>query len=534
MSAIATGALILTIPLAISTSSKKWTIKTLAKGIVFYPLIYLFIWGIQPPQTPLIMVTAFFALLGFNGIVELFLSEELESSSVSSPPLIMTGLGFGVLILIAIIVAIGSSLMVQDLYQLTNFQIVENASQLPEANISHLRLVPYETAKWKSDKVVGELGYKCKVGEPDIHKYKGRLVWLTPLEHIGLWQWNKFKYTEGYVIVDAEDPDKEATLVTGHKLRYIPSGYFRNDLHRHVYKKYPYLYIGQPVFHIDNEDMPKFVVPLIRPGYWFKGTETELVLVVDPESGEIEEYRDLDELPSWIDRAIDEKLAEKYTMWFGKWVYGLINTLFSHRDMKRPTGELSRSVDPDTGKIITRAGEVGDVFFVDAGNNTWWYTMMTSWGGDESTTGYVMMDTRTGKAFYYKAPGYFNDLAAAKNAENRVSQYVGYGSSQPIFYKIYGVETWVIPILDQENKVQMIGIVQANTGLAVADTTIEKALALYRQELGMEEPTGPEKPVERTLQELIRQLKELFSNATRLFDELENELDKLTTNTTAS
>ena len=78
-------------------------------------------------------------------------------------------------------------------------------------NSSHIRLVSYETAQWRSDKVIGSLGYKSEIGDPDIQMLNGTLVWITPLDFSGVikaWSYSG-EGTGGYVIVNAEDPKPE-------------------------------------------------------------------------------------------------------------------------------------------------------------------------------------------------------------------------------------------------------------------------------------------------------------------------------------
>ena len=102
-----------------------------------------------------------------------YISFKMEKSKKMLPGII--------LIFILLITAISPFLMTKDLYGLTD--IVEIDGKPVEIDTTHVRQVNYEYAKWKADKVVGELGNRVMIGELEIILYQGKLTWVCPLIH---------------------------------------------------------------------------------------------------------------------------------------------------------------------------------------------------------------------------------------------------------------------------------------------------------------------------------------------------------------
>ncbi|MCK5024713.1 MAG: hypothetical protein KAR56_03765, partial [Thermoplasmata archaeon] len=142
------------------------------------------------------------------------------------------------LIFVLLITAVSPFLMTKDLHGLTD--IVEVDGKPVEIDTRHVRQVNYEYAKWKADKVVGEMGNRVMIGELEIVLYQGKLTWVCPLIHRDFFkQWN-FDVTPGYILVDGEDPAKEAIMVDDYAVDYSYEGeYFSQYMHRIVYNEYP-------------------------------------------------------------------------------------------------------------------------------------------------------------------------------------------------------------------------------------------------------------------------------------------------------
>jgi hypothetical protein len=108
------------------------------------------------------------------------------------------------LVIVFIIVALSPLMMTSQLHDLTGMQ--EVAGKPVEIDTTHIRQVNYEFAKWKADKVIGELGNRLELGELEIILYQGRLTWVCPLVHRGFLKEWEYDTTPGYILVDGEDP----------------------------------------------------------------------------------------------------------------------------------------------------------------------------------------------------------------------------------------------------------------------------------------------------------------------------------------
>ena len=67
---------------------------------------------------------------------------------------------------------------------------------------------------------------------------------------------------------------------------------------------------------------------------------------------------------------------------------------------------------------------------------SYWYTGITSSGGDESTVGFMLVDSRTKEAKLYMQTG-ATETAAMTSAEGKV-QEKNYDATFPVMYNIYG------------------------------------------------------------------------------------------------
>ena len=370
-------------------------------------------------------------------------------------------------------------------------------NQIPDAEISDdmisstnpdkIRQVPIEFAIWKADKVIGELGNRLGIYDIHVQIYQNNIVWVSPLEFTNFWKWLRFKESQGYVIVDAENPKKEVIKIDNRNFKYMQNAYFQRNIFRHVYQQFPQYRLEEFSFEIDEDGNPWWTITAVVPTVWASGEKVEGVILVNPENGDTYFYKDA---PYWVDRVIPERVAEDYNFWFGAYKHGYINTLFTQRDMHLPT---------------TKLGAI-DVFAVRSGNDLVWFTGHTSPSSkDQSLVGYSTINTRTGKFTYFKnITGFYNEIAALSNANSKVSNFEGYHGTQPVFYNLLGELSWVIPILSSNNELQKIAIVHAKTGNVAIGDTLEESLKEYKKFL-LENSLITDKDKENTEDVIIRQ-----------------------------
>ncbi|MGG7060583.1 cell shape-determining protein, partial [Clostridium tertium] len=115
-------------------------------------------------------------------------------------------------------------------------------------------------------------------------------------------------------------------------------------------------------------------------------------------------------------------------------------------------------------------------------NKAYWYTGITSSGGDESTIGFMLVDTRTKEAKLYKQPG-ATETAAMRSAEGKV-QEKNYEATFPVMYNILGKPTYVSSLKDKAGLVKMVSFVSVEdfSVLGLGETK-EEALRNYREAL---------------------------------------------------
>jgi len=347
--------------------------------------------------------------------------------------------------------------------------VTVSQEMMPVMDLEHIRLVPIENALWKAQKVVGNMGTGFEVGNLSIQMVDGKLYWVAPLEFRGLFKWLSFKESPGYIIVDAQDPDASAEFKPA-IINYTPSAFFAKDLSRHIYNRYSNVLLLEPSFELDDELKPWFIMSVGKPTVGKTGAVVTGAVLVDPATGEMQEYN-LEEIPAWVDQVIPEFIAEKHNSWFGRYVRGFWNSVFTQRDVHVPT----------------KWGGSVDVFgVVGADKRFYWFTGHTSPSSkDDSLMGYTLMDGRSGEIIYYKnAVGLFNESAAVASVNAAVSNFAGWKGAQPLLYNLYGSESYVVPVLSENDKLQAIGIVNARTGQTTVKPTKVEAILAYRQYLG--------------------------------------------------
>lgn len=455
---------------------RNWVASQVVSLIIGALVSTFVIYFIMPPVIWRIIVPlAFLMVLISNGLRAMF---DMEFSGYA------IGASLVVVVLAIAGALFGGAFFAEDLNKIPK---VANApvGGIPDfISIEHIRTIPKETAEWKADKKVGEYGYKFEIQEAHIQFRDGELKWLVPFEYGGLWKAYKYgdEGTNAYIKVSAERPNTEAERVVGFSMRYIPSGVFGYYLERHIYFSYPGYYQKESVFQLDDKGNPVYITMLTLPTIAYTGEMPAGIVVTDTQTGDMNFY-DMNNIPAYIQRVMDESLTENYLSWWGEYVHGFWNTRFSQRDVKKPTGGLDIYTREGSGEIKVDESSEPDVFLIYGSNERlYWFTSITTSGKDLSMVGYTLTDVYTGKTTFYKTEGYFNDIGAAKNVQQHaeVSKVMGFRVSQPIMYILEGNETWIIPVLASTNEIRAFGVVHGKTGTTFVKEELDDALAEYK------------------------------------------------------
>ena len=339
------------------------------------------------------------------------------------------------------------------------------ANHMLPISIEKIRVVDQSLAQLLGDKVLGSqpaLGSQVTLGEFNIQKVNNDLYWVAPLLHSGFFKWQKnIQGTNGYVMVNAcnERDVKLVQEINGKKIyiKYQSEAFFFDNLERYLYF-HGYWNVGLTdySFEIDDSGIPYWVVTKFKKTLGFAGEEAQGVVIVNAQTGEINEYSIAD-TPKWVDRIQPGGFIETQLNDWGNYVKGYWN--FSNENKLRITEPVSMVYGDD--------------------NNAYWYTGLTSVGSDESTVGFALINTRTKKAVWYKQSG-ATEVSAQNSAKGKV-QEKGFYASLPIPYNINNIPTYVMTLKDNGGLVKMYAMVAIEDYTIVGvGNTMREALMAYK------------------------------------------------------
>jgi hypothetical protein len=341
-------------------------------------------------------------------------------------------------------------------------------------DLNHIRIISREQAEWLGNKVIGEapgsLGSRYKFGEYTIQRVRGELCWVAPLEFHGIIKWLNFGHSVGFVIVSAEDRTRQPRLITNKKMLYMPSAFFGKNLTRYLYTNgYARKGLTEYTFELDDDLNPYWVITAFKPSITYFGPKVEGVVILNPETGKSQYYA-VNDVPEWVDRVYPEEFVEDYLSWNGRYVQGWWNSWLGEENVELPS---------PYGHVKN------DVFLVWSSQDQqpYWFSGLTSAAStDQSLTGLVMVNSRTGQARRYRATGP-NERGVLQAVNNAISNYEGWRGTQPILYNINGEKTWVVPVVGGNNILQRIALVRLSNGMVSLGTDINDAMRNYRSML---------------------------------------------------
>jgi hypothetical protein len=324
------------------------------------------------------------------------------------------------------------------------------SNHIAPISLNKIRVVDEQLAMLLGEKIIGSqpaLGSQVEIGEFTIQKVKDELYWVAPLLHTGFFKWfNNPEGTPGYVMVSATNERDVKLIQTINnqpiKIKYQPEAYFGSLVERHVYfNGYATTGLTDYNFEIDDNGIPYWIVTTYDKKIGFHGSDATGVLAVNAQTGEISDYS-IKNTPLWIDRIQPISFIEEQLGDWGEFVHGYWN--WSNEDKLEITEGLT--------------------LVYGESHKSYWYTGLSSVGKEESTVGFVLVDTRTKETTSYKQSG-ATEYAAQRSAEGQV-QEKGYYASLPIPYIINNIPTYVMTLKDQGGLVKMFAMV------AISDYTI--------------------------------------------------------------
>ncbi len=331
-------------------------------------------------------------------------------------------------------------------------------------DINDIALMDTDSARIIGERAIGSLSdvisqYEVSKNYSTID-LNGRPMKVASLEYAGFIKFlnNKKSGIPGYVLVD---PVKnEAKYVKLDKpIKYSPSGFFNNNLERHVQLSYPTKIFEGFFFEIDNDGNPYYICPTLKSNAGLFGAkDVNGVVICDPCTGDTT-YYEVKDVPSWVDRVYDGNLACAKYDWYGTLSGGFWNSIFGNKGCKRTTDDYGY-------KVID-----GDV---------WVYTGVTSVNGDQSNVGFVLSNLRTGVTKYFPVAG-AEEHSAMSSAEGQV-QHLGYTASFPSLINVQGVPTYIMVLKDNAGLVKLHALVNIEKyNIVATGTTQKEALSVYKK-----------------------------------------------------
>lgn len=300
--------------------------------------------------------------------------------------------------------------------------------------------------------------------------YKGKPVYVIPIEYNGFFEMRNAKTIPGYFIIDATKQNATPKFVK-QPYKYATSAYFNRDASRQIYRKAnSWLSLGAPQLEINDNGKPYWVQTVYKSEFLSHRVNFEKlhVAVLDAQTGDVKIYS-LKGMPKFIDEGITTETADLINRDFGKYKHGFWNAHFGKTDVIKPTGN---GVEDGVTSIFNRDGSIS--YFTD---------FTTDKTGSDSAMGYSMINARTGKLTYYKASNLMDSDGAIHNA-NQDYKAQQWKANMPVLYNINGNPTWVMTILDSTHAIRGYYYLNASDQSIYAQgTTPISALDDYRQAL---------------------------------------------------
>ena len=400
--------------------------------------------------------------------------------------------GITIFVLVAILLC---SFISSELFHWKEYQGMIEIEQHDEAdfasdvasstNIANLAVVDVETARNVGDRTLANIPnpswYEID-SEYNLILYQGKQYRISPVNYGGIFKYFSASSTglPGYVLVDAVT--QEAQLVQLEEpIRYSPSALFEYNLKRHLRNQYPSAIFGKSFFEIDEQGNPYWITSVQNPHIGpLGGMMEDSFIITDACTGESTEYT-VENLPEWVDHAFDLDYLMRLVEYNYSLVRGLFN--FSNTDVYHTSYQYRGNSEEDGyfAGYNTTLSKDGIVFFsgVTPANNS------------ESIIGFILANPRTGVVKFYSSIG-AEESSAQAAVEGLVSD-LKYTATYPTIINVEGKSTYFMTLKDGAGLIQRFALCNvANYSIAVQAPTVEEALALYLDRIGVSIETPEE------------------------------------------
>jgi len=343
----------------------------------------------------------------------------------------------------------------------------EFSNEISPVDLTKIPVVDESLAKNLGDKKLGEqvaLGSQVTLPDFTLINVNDELFWVAPLVHSGFFKYLDNKEgTPGYIKISASNPQniKLVQEIDGNKImiKYQPQAYWGDDLKRHVYMSgHKKEGLTDYSFELDDSGKPYWVITKYENKIGISGSDAIGVVVVNAQTGEINDY-DIGNIPNWVDRVIPVNFAIDQINDWGKYVNGWWNP---------------------SSKDVLQTSE--GVNFVYNNGRCYYYTGLTSAGADESSVGFVLIDSKSKDVSFYRVSG-STEYAARGSAEGKV-QNLEYFATFPILVNIENEPTYFMTLKDKQGLVKLYSMVNVKDySIVGTGETLSKTRSNYMKYL---------------------------------------------------
>jgi hypothetical protein len=425
-----------------STENKKWT--TVIAGIVTILMVRIAMYYYQPSFSGSFFGA--FELILITLVPTFLITLSFGSEDWTNGRLIKAfAIGLAVLLFVPSVQyacnAWGSG-NAQRFVSQAKIRIASVNEKMPPTDPQHMVLVTATIAAFRGQSALTSTGgnlsskYKTDTGAYVLQCVRGHRYWIAPLEFTNTSDQLNIGSPEspGYVVVDAEDPNQEATVKLGFHMTVFDHGDFGQNLKRYLYQEgYTKGYFLDPKFEVDDDWNPHWIVSYaLRPFGGIAGYQISKVLVVDVAQSQPKTASyDLDHQPKWIDRVMPQELLDDYVENWGKYGGSFAKENFW-------------SVAFGWRKDGTTQAADWDLNYTTDEHSVWVIPMTSRNSTDNGASGVLVYETSKDSAVFYPGLRGFNAGTSVSqtmfHAQNNLKNYK---VETVQLYSIYGELTWV-------------------------------------------------------------------------------------------
>lgn len=318
----------------------------------------------------------------------------------------------------------------------------------------------YEIGKMSLQSITGEFEITDGLGKHHHLSFDEDFIYVAPLEFLSFWKWRETNgISRAYIIVSAtnENVVHLVTAVNGQPLQmqYLHSAYFNHKLRRHVRNSGFMEKITNNGIQIDGNGRPYNIYAKIQNQIGWGGDKVIGSIVVDMQTGEVKEYS-LDKTPEFIDVVQPKDLTLNLIYKHYDLIHGYVN--WADKDRLRPN----------------------NLEVVYGQKECCYYAGLSSVGLDASTSGFILVNAKTGIGTFYKISGIDEYRAeSAIQAHEWTAKYPLYEVGKAVLYNIGGLQTYYAPIISGRKIVGHGFCYLKNVNVVGAGKTKEEAYAAY-------------------------------------------------------